>query len=670
MFAAPQVKTKRFLAFATPLVSLILTAFAIVGAASSAARSQEQSTTGCSLQWRVVTSPNHGTIDNYMYSVAAISPADVWIAGTDRSGSQSRTLTFRWNGRLWLEPFSPSPSFAQNYFFSLAALESNNVWALGAYGDTSNASLMLSRWNGNQWTINASAVAPVSISRIHGDLAAISSNDVWAASYQMSGGMARNLTLHWNGSNWNTVVSPNASSSDNFLAGIAAVAANDVWGVGGYRDGDVLRTLTMRWNGQEWSIIPSPNPGAGDNFLNSISATSADNVWAVGYYLDSTNISRTLALRWDGTQWNVTPGENPRVVGSFNDVVALAPNDVWAVGRQLTSDNQTVTLIEHWDGSQWTIVASPNAATSFNDLRAISAISANDIWTTGSYRQGTAASRSLLLRYNDPCKLTPTSTASAVASPTAPPTVTVPPSATAWQTDTPTPTGTSTYTHSPVPTATPVITNTRSASHTATATATATAAVATTTRTPTANTPTPCPVTFSDVQPSDYFYEAVRYLYCRGVISGYTDSTFRPYNNTTRGQLTKIVVLAEGWIISTPATPTFTDVPETHPFYAFVETAYVREIISGYSDGTFRPYNNVTRGQLCKIVVLARGWPLVNPSTPRFADVPATDPFFLEIETAYDRDIISGYSDNTFRPYNNATRGQISKLVYEAVTEP
>ena len=128
--------------------------------------------------------------------------------------------------------------------------------------------------------------------------------------------------------------------------------------------------------------------------------------------------------------------------------------------------------------------------------------------------------------------------------------------------------------------------------------------------------PTLCSITFIDVQPTDYFYEAVRYLYCRGVISGYGDHTFRPYNLTTRGQLTKIVVLAEGWAVYTPPTPTFSDVPQDHPFYQYVETAYHQHIISGYGDCTFRPGNNVTRGQLCKITVLAEGWEPYQPAAP------------------------------------------------------
>src|SRR5205823_5504253 len=101
-----------------------------------------------------------------------------------------------------------------------------------------------------------------------------------------------------------------------------------------------------------------------------------------------------------------------------------------------------------------------------------------------------------------------------------------------------------------------------------------------------APTPTACAITFTDVLPGDYFYEAVRYLYCHGVIAGYGDGTFRPFNNTTRGQLAKIIVLAEGWTIYMPPTPTFQDVPATDPFYGVIETAYHQGIISGYNCGT------------------------------------------------------------------------------------
>ena len=110
------------------------------------------------------------------------------------------------------------------------------------------------------------------------------------------------------------------------------------------------------------------------------------------------------------------------------------------------------------------------------------------------------------------------------------------------------------------------------------------------------------------MQPTDDFYQAVRYLYCGGVITGYPDGTFQPYNSASRGQLSKIIVLAEGMPINTAGGPHFTDVPIPNPFYTYIETAYNAGLISGYTDGTFRWSNNVTREQICKLVVNAEGW--------------------------------------------------------------
>ena len=231
-------------------------------------------------------------------------------------------------------------------------------------------------------------------------------------------------------------------------------------------------------------------------------------------------------------------------------------------------------------------------------------------------------------------------------------------------------------------TATAVTTSTPSPIITATATAVATSTTSPTSiiMPPTAtSTAVPCTaMPFTDVSTADYFYAAVRYLYCRGIVSGYSDNTFRPYNNTTRGQLAKIIVLAERWAIYVPPTPTFQDVPTTDAFYQFIETAYNQGIISGYACGAgcleYRPGNNVTRGQLSKIVVLAEGWASYTPAAPTFRDVPITDAFYQFIETAYHHNIISGYDCGAgcleFRPGNNATRGQISKIVYQAITQP
>jgi len=66
-----------------------------------------------------------------------------------------------------------------------------------------------------------------------------------------------------------------------------------------------------------------------------------------------------------------------------------------------------------------------------------------------------------------------------------------------------------------------------------------------------------------------------------------------------------MVVMSEGWPLANPPTPTFNDVPPGSPFYGYVETAVAHGVVSGYPDGTFRPGGLTTRGQIAKVVYYA-----------------------------------------------------------------
>jgi len=253
---------------------------------------------------------------------------------------------------------------------------------------------------------------------------------------------------------------------------------------------------------------------------------------------------------------------------------------------------------------------------------------------------------------------TPQATRTATVTATAIATQTPTPIATQTIVTTSTPVATQTATNTPVSTFTSVPTSVPTSSPTvgggSTATIIATA------------TPQGCEMSFTDVAPADYFYEGVSNLVCRGAVSGYSDNTFRPYANATRGQLTKIITLAEGWEIDLSNAPHFSDVQSGSTFYDYIETAVNRGVIGGYADGTFRPNANVTRGQIAKIVAQARGWELLD-GEQHFSDVAPGSTFHLFIEAAYRNGVINGYTDGTFRPNANATRGQIAKIVHLAL---
>jgi hypothetical protein len=192
---------------------------------------------------------------------------------------------------------------------------------------------------------------------------------------------------------------------------------------------------------------------------------------------------------------------------------------------------------------------------------------------------------------------------------------------------------------------------------------------------------------FSDAAEGSTFYSHIRCLACRNILSGYADGTFKPGNNITRGQLSKIVSNAAGYTEEHTA-QSFEDVPVGSTFHQFVERMYSRGIISGYNCGgasepcnapNSRPYfrvnANATRGQIAKIVSNAAGYS-DTPVGQQFEDVPTSHPFYVWIGRISSRGIISGYgcggaeeqcvapdSRPYFRPQNDATRGQVSKII-------
>ncbi|HYP41057.1 MAG TPA: DNRLRE domain-containing protein, partial [Chloroflexia bacterium] len=141
----------------------------------------------------------------------------------------------------------------------------------------------------------------------------------------------------------------------------------------------------------------------------------------------------------------------------------------------------------------------------------------------------------------------------------------------------------------------------------------------------------------------------------------------------------------------------FTDLPVDSPYYGYVNVAVAECMIGGYSDGTFRSNDPISRGQLSKIVALALDYgayagdylvedliidtgPSGTLSNRMFQDVPADSPYFNYIGKLARAGIIGGYACGTrvdepcvgadklpyFRASASASRGQIAKIVSTA----
>src|SRR5262249_43304577 len=153
-----------------------------------------------------------------------------------------------------------------------------------------------------------------------------------------------------------------------------AVSATDIWAVGYSGPSGGQLSLAMHWDGTAWTVVSTPNAGPGQNPLNSLTVVAANDVWAVGENdPPGGGLTTTMIEHWNGAQWQLVASTGP---GTFMGVAAVSANDIWAVGYVGNFGSYT-TLAAHWNGSGWSVVATPNAGTGNNWLLKISAVAAN-----------------------------------------------------------------------------------------------------------------------------------------------------------------------------------------------------------------------------------------------------------------------------------------------------
>src|SRR5262249_17714086 len=145
----------------------------------------------------------------------------------------------------------------------------------------------------------------------------------------------------------------------------------------------------------QWRAIPSINPSTVNNVLSGVAAVSASDVWAVGGAGNAVGgfSDSTLVEHWTGTAWKLfsSPNLSAAIRNDLYAVSAISATDIWAVGSYVDSAGSgEFTLTEHWNGAGWSIVASPNTAQDGSSLISVSGTAGNDVWAVGSSVDTTA----------------------------------------------------------------------------------------------------------------------------------------------------------------------------------------------------------------------------------------------------------------------------------------
>ena len=175
---------------------------------------------------------------------------------------------------------------------------------------------------------------------------------------------------------------------------------------------------------------------------------------------------------------------------------------------------------------------------------------------------------------------------------------------------------------------------------------------------------------FSDLRPDHWCYNKIIDFEERGYVTGYDDGEFKPDRTITRAEYVTIVNNFFGYDASTENTAKFSDVSEDDWFEPYVSEAVKRGYISGYPDGTFRPYEPIRRQEatviLSKILNIAdEDYPVDHEDgLAQYDDGDEVEDWAYKAVHSYSvYNFINGYEDNTIRLFRNVTRAETVQLL-------
>lgn len=174
-----------------------------------------------------------------------------------------------------------------------------------------------------------------------------------------------------------------------------------------------------------------------------------------------------------------------------------------------------------------------------------------------------------------------------------------------------------------------------------------------------------CDRQFADNPRGSGYFADVNWMQWSGLSGGYAASnTYGKKHQITRGESLAFIQRYIAPSHTPSRTSVFKDVPTTHTFHQAISWGASTGVAGGYTDGRFRPSQNVTRGEFASLLYRASGQQHTSSTLRGFRDVPREAPHAQAIAWMADTGISSGYADGTFRPSRPITRAEVAALMH------
>ena len=174
---------------------------------------------------------------------------------------------------------------------------------------------------------------------------------------------------------------------------------------------------------------------------------------------------------------------------------------------------------------------------------------------------------------------------------------------------------------------------------------------------------------FTDVAEDAWYYEYVAYVYRNNLFLGTSDTTFEPDTTMTRAMFVRLLANYEGVDFTQyeDAELPFTDVDMDEWYGTAVAWAYENEVVLGTSETTFNPGDEITREQMCLMLVNYMNYKeivLADTKTVSFTDADQIADWAKDaVELCAAAEIVKGPGDGSFNPKGIASRAEVATLI-------
>ncbi|HTT92319.1 MAG TPA: Ig-like domain-containing protein [Acidimicrobiales bacterium] len=366
------------------------------GASNAAGNNQTPSTTSASTTSASTTSASTTSASTTSASntsagntSAGTSPATGTAASSQ--GGISRALAMVLSAGSWTLSTAADAGSGTNVLKGISCTAAGTCVAVGYYGNAGVDRALTEKLAAGVWAVSASTDVGAGLNELDAVACTSSTSCASVGTFRTAAGIYQNLIETLGAAGWSPLAhSPDATMTNNELAGVSCTSSASCMAVGHYSNKGVAQSLSVELVHGSWTVTSNPDKGTSTNELSAVScAPASSQCAAVGYFNDvisgySDVTPQVLAEAWSGTSWATEAASDALTPDlALNGVSCSSSRSCVAVGSYESGAGARQVLVEDLANGAWAATPAPSPSAISNYLDAVSCPSSGSCVAVG-----------------------------------------------------------------------------------------------------------------------------------------------------------------------------------------------------------------------------------------------------------------------------------------------